>query len=349
MQVDWVSGEVSPGWIIEEGFKLYDTGRMLVLGPGGEVTSERAGFVTFEGSHDNRLTICSRDGVSVYVSGNPVKFFQGHNLFGSTNIDGLYLAAGLKLRQEAGWFPGPQTFVSNDYTRPRYSRIDLTRSYRFPSNASARAWLREIAPTARTRHGSAGLGKDGSVTFGKGSRRWSFTIYGKFDEIEARGRGHALSAKLTDQARKRLTEWADGVVRFELRLRGLELEGAWPISDTLAVWSKYFARIQFNRNNLALLEDDMLTDALPQHLRGYLARWKVGEDLRRALPHNTYYRVRRELLAQAGVDIASPPVREPTIAHTSAGVLPEAGWDPEPIREYLYEPGEQLLKDYKLL
>jgi hypothetical protein len=348
MQVDWVSGEVSSQSIIAQGLKLYDTGRMLVLGPGGEVTSERAGLFAFEGSHDNRLAICSRDGASVYVSGNPAKFFQGHNLFGSTNIDGLYLAAGIAIRQGVGLFPGPQTFASCEFTRPRYTRIDLTRSYRFTSNDRARSWLRDVAASARTRHGSAGLGRDGSVTFGKGSRRWSFTVYPKFDELQARGRGHALSSKLEESAVKRLQEWADGVVRFELRLRSLELASAWPITDPLATWSQYFDRIQFNRNNLAAMEDDMMTTALPQHLRGYLARWKVGEDLRARLSKPTYYRIRRELLTRAGVDIATPPNSDTDHAFTS-GTLPPEGWDPEPIREYLYEPGDELLRSYKLL
>jgi len=347
VQVDWVSGEVSSEAIIRQGVKLYDTGRVLILSPGGEVQQDRAGLFAFEGSHDNRLAISSPDGVGVWVSGNPAKFFQGHNLFGSIDVDGLYLAAGLAIRRGVGLFPGPETFTGCEFTRPRYTRIDLTRSYRFGSNESARAWLREVASSARTRHGSAGLGKDGSVTFGKGSRRWSFTVYPKFDELEARGRGHALSSKLPETAAKRLKEWAEGVVRFELRLRSLELAHAWPMTSALATWSEYFGRIQFNRNNAAALEVDMVMQAMPQHLRGYFARWKGGEDLRASLAHNTYYRVRRELLRQAGVDIATPPHPEASIVHDVG--LESKRWDPEPIAEYLYEPGDELKRSYGLL
>jgi hypothetical protein len=347
VQVDWVSGEVSSQSIIRQGIKLYDTGKVAELTPEGEVKILRANFLSFEGSHDNRLAICSRDGASVYVSGNPAKFFQGHNLFGSTDVDGLFLSAGIAIRMGVGLFPGPETFASCEFTRPRYTRIDLTRSYRFSSNESARAWLREIAASARSRHGSAGLGKDGSVTFGKGSRRWSFTIYPKFDEITAKGRGHALSKALDPVAAKRLENWAQGVVRFELRLRALELEHAWPITDPLATWSQYFGRIQFNRNNAAVMEDDMLTNVMPQHLLGYLARWRTGEDLRARLSKPTYYRVRRELLTHAGVDIASPPNPQASIVHDVG--LDSARWDPEPLTEYLYEPGEELKRSYGLL
>jgi hypothetical protein len=173
-------------------------------------------------------------------------------------------------------------------------------------------------------------------------------VYPKFDELQAKGRGHALSSKLDETTVKTLQEWAEGVVRFELRLRSLELANVWPITDPLATWSQYFDRIQFNRNNLAVMEDDMLTDALPQHLLGYLARWKVGEDLRTKLSKPTYYRVRRELLNHAGVDIASPPSQDTSHAFT-AGTLPPQGWDPEPIQELLYEPGDELKRSYGLL
>jgi hypothetical protein len=347
MQVDWVSGEVSSQLMLANRVALYDTGRIITLGPGGEVAQERPGFFSFEGSHDTRLAICSRNGSSVYLSGNPAKFFQGHNLFGSTDIDGLFLSAGLAIRQRVGLFPGAETFTASEYERPRYTRIDLTRSYRFGCNASARAYLREIASTARTRHGSAGLGKDGSVTFGKGSRRWSFTVYAKFDEIVATGKGHGLSHKLSDEAVKRLSEWAEGVVRFELRLRSLELQNVWPIASPLEVWSRYFERIQFNRNNAAMMGVDMLTQAMPQHLIGYLARWRTGEDLRGHLSKPTFYRVRRELLDQAGVDIASPPNAEASYWRDVG--LDSKGWDPEPIEQYLYEPGDELRKQYGLL
>ena len=91
----------------------------------------------------------------------------------------------------------------------------------------------------------------------------------------------------------------------------------------------------------------MISQALPQHLRGYLARWKVGEDLRRDLPKNTFYRVRRELRAQLGIDITSPPKAEAAAA--AASTLDPVGWDPEPIEEYLFEPGDELRKQYGLL
>ena len=91
----------------------------------------------------------------------------------------------------------------------------------------------------------------------------------------------------------------------------------------------------------------MVMQAMPQHLRGYLARWKGGEDLRQALSKRTYYRVRRELLPHAGVDIATPPHPQASIVHDVG--LDSQRWDPEPIVDYLYEPGDELKRSYGLL
>jgi len=45
---------------------------------------------------------------------------------------------------------------------------------------------------------------------------------------------------------------------------------------------------------------------LTESQRGYLARWMLGEDLRVALERATFFRIRRQIEAGAGMDIARP-------------------------------------------
>ena len=71
--VDWVSGFITPRLCEEFGARFYDTGKLLKLGPGGEVVWEASGALELEGSYDNRLMVRSRDGFELYLSGNPVK------------------------------------------------------------------------------------------------------------------------------------------------------------------------------------------------------------------------------------------------------------------------------------
>lgn len=349
MQIDWISACVTSRLLCQHGVRLYETGRILVVDRDGAISYQKPSAFMVEGSHDTRIAVTSPDGSGLYLSGNPVKFFQGHNLFGSSDAEGLLLETGLHVRHSVGLFPGPETWKANEYERPRFTRVDLTRSYRFPSDETARAWLRAAA-AGRSRHGGAVV-RGNSVYWGMGSRRWTMKAYLKSDELQARGKMHRLAKALFDRAHRELTEWARGVVRFELTVRGLEIRdqrlGVFLQQGyALPVWQSYFNRITFNRNAEAIGEPDMLQAALPSYLVGYLARWKTGEDLRRSLSKPTFYRVRGELLKLAGVDIASAPERFET---PPAMELDPAGWDPEPLREHLFEPREDVKRQYGLL
>jgi len=354
LMVDWITGHIEPqtdlvGFRPWEDLKgRFDTGRVLKIKPGGEMEWESAARMAVVGSFDNNITVRSPDGFKLELSGNPVKFLQGHNLFGSDDALGLFFAAGTEVRKTAGEFPSPGTWGTYRMIGPRFSRLDVTRSYRFPTQADARAWLRSVAGSSRSRHGAASLSKDGTVYLGKGSRRWTLKIYAKADEITARGKMHRLLSFMGKDKRQ-LEEWAQGVLRFEVQLRGLELQ-RWPDLTAQALprlWQHYYDSVTLNRNVQVAREGlDMADQArVDQAALGYLARWKSGEDLRSNMQKPTFYKWRRRLLDSCGVDIASPPVVDEKPVEDVE--LDPAGWDPEPIRSKMYEPDPELPLKYK--
>jgi hypothetical protein len=155
-----------------------------------------------------------------------------------------------------------------------------------------------------------------------------------------------------------LLDWAAGVVRFELTMRGPELEqerlsvaqlrglGARDVATEL--WARYFDRITFNENaNMAT--PSLLEGALPPHLALKLAAWRGGANMRQLMSRTAFYRVRRELLDSVGVDIASPPPPLAQGQRSAGGQLDPAGWDPEPIEAFLAEPGDAIARQYGLL
>src|SRR5579859_4088982 len=342
MQVDWISAFCeSRAWPC----RVYDTGRVLLVGPGGEVERESSRGVVLEGSFENRLLVQSRTGTDLYLSGNPVKLLQGHNLFGPSDPVALFFAAGRHVAHEVGLFPGEQTWEAGEFQGPRFTRIDLTRSYRFASASAAGSWLRDVGAAARSRHGGSTLNNDATVYFGQKSTRWSLKAYHKADELAARGRGHRLPDELPH--RERLFSWAIGVVRFEVTLRTKELEKLELIprtpTEALAVWQSYYDKVTWNQN-ARMMESDMLEVSLPRHLQGTLAMWRQGTDLRAVLSKASFYRQRRELLDQVGVDIASPPpLKVPAPAATPVTALDPAGWDPEPLEGYAWDPNPRRL------
>lgn len=332
MQVDWISAFCEcPRWQAE-GYRPYDTGRVLLVKPGGEIERQSSRGITLEGSFDDRILVQSRTGADLYVSGNPVKFIQGHNLYGPADPVALFFAAGWEVRKAVGLFPSAQTW-EGQFEGPRFTRIDLTRSYRFPTSVSARSWLRECGGTARSRHGGA-LFTDGTIYFGKNSERWSLKLYHKGDELLARKKGHRLPDELPH--REKLLEWASGVVRFEVTLRSKELEKidlkAW---DALRIWQAYFDKVTWNQN-AQMVEADMFETELRGELRKTLALWRAGADPRSLLSKNTYYKHRRQLLDYMGVDIASPPPKRTAATEAPSAVLDPKGWDPEPLEGYVW-------------
>ena len=45
--------------------------------------------LSVEGSHSSKIQLQSHTENLVYFTGNPVKFLQGHNLFGTNDLKGL--------------------------------------------------------------------------------------------------------------------------------------------------------------------------------------------------------------------------------------------------------------------
>jgi len=66
-------------------------GATLVIDEHGVVKFKRPHGKIVEGSHESRVMVWTeRESMNyVYVSGNPAKFLQGHNVFGSNDLGGL--------------------------------------------------------------------------------------------------------------------------------------------------------------------------------------------------------------------------------------------------------------------
>lgn len=359
MQIDWLSAfTVTP----PELWPGYESGRTLKLSPHGEILENRLTASQIEHEDENEASSSKNFRVwtpspgSLYLSGNPVKLLQGHNLFGSMDLLGLYMEAGFFVRSHAGLFPGPSTWEACQFGKPRYTRIDITRSYRFSSDSEALDYIRHVVGSAKSKHGQAKLYGSGTAYFGQNSRRWSMKVYAKKQEMLVGIRGAARNLRgflFPDE----LLDWATGVVRFELTLRSPEIKKFTDSPAKLdinssealhALWHAYYENIQFNENQAMTQRPDLVESSLDRYLQGTVALWRQGSDLRNLLPKNTYYRHRREILKACGIDISVPPASE-VAQETVRTALDPAGWDPEPIASHLVEPRQDLKAQYGLL
>ena len=338
---DWITASVVSLTAKNKEAEGFDTGRFMKVNRYGVLETEFASRFSSPGSYDSSLSFRAPYPYQLEMSGNPVKFLQGHNLFGSDDFTNLFFSAGAVTAINSGSpFPVPlslhELLWNDDGTKParheltdfRPTRIDLTRSYRFENNETARAWLRTVGASGHSRHKN-NLRNDGTIYFGQTSSRWSFKMYHKYDELTSKKKGHELSNKLTGKAIKDLTDWSAGVVRFELTLRRKEIEKLPLDFNSLEIWKEYYSKIQFN-NNSEVLDMNQLIDIKPK-MKIVYALWKSGADLRSMYSKNTFYTHRRYFL-EIGIDIAVPPTKEQS---ESSLKLEEIRWDPEPIQELL--------------
>lgn len=282
-------------------------GTVLSLAPDGDVEWQSVKALSVPGTHDANLRVKSAGGdgagwaTELYLDGNPSKFLQGHNLFGSKDLISLvadsFDVIASRLQLEVPY----DDRVAIEEGRYNVARVDVNESFELPSRADVRSWLRAAEFKSRTRQGRPTM-KGGTLYHGQNSRRHSFKFYGKGDEIEARG--HQLPPALQIPE---LIGWADNKLRAEACIRSLELKDlglreakALTPSVLSGLFYKYLRGIEMNEQ-FSLSSDQLFN--LPNKVRASYVLWNSGEDLRSLLSHQTFYRHRKELLA-FGIDIS---------------------------------------------
>lgn len=322
-----------------------DGGQVLSIAPGGELEWMSRKRASVRGSFDANLTIRSATHTAdplthVEISGNPVKFFQGHNLWGCDDVHALVVHT---LEHLAGRADLGLTPTANDHAAwlagdIRLTRVDQTQSFHLANLADVLAWLRAAEQTAHLSHRGRGqLVKGSTLYFGQHSRRWSLKLYAKGQEIRDKGHRQEMILELPHAL-----AWADRTLRAELVLRSMELRRlgldkvtAWSQLD--GVDSAVTARLLQDRlgamtmNTVSALPASVL-DGLKPSLRMAYQSWESGVDLRAILPTRTFYRYRAELLLH-GIDIAALNPKEKSNVVPLVRVLEAV---PAPVPDWAY-------------
>jgi len=282
-------------------------GRVLSIDPTGAIDWETSKRIEVKGSYDSKVYFRSQGGdgtgraTELYMSGNPSKFMQGHNVFGTEDICALVAGS---LRKASQQFPfscdlAIQAAKRGDF---RVKRIDITRSFQFANRKEVRAVLAYLAVNTRSRMGRPQT-RGTTVYHGMGSRRWSLMWYCKGDEVNKRGR---IPGELDDTPIK---AFADNLLRAELKLLSKELtqreitHGHQLTPAKLQdIYADYFGRIHMNAQ--AKIPSDELVH-MRRCIRDTYLLWQNGIDVIGTMSEATFYRHRADLLAY-GVDIAIP-------------------------------------------
>lgn len=267
--------------------------------------------LSVEGSFSSKVQIKSHDNFHIWISGNPTKFLQGHNIFGSNDLRHLMgLFFDELLKQDIGLCPDPFQYNKIKDGEYQLTRVDVNESWHLDNKKDVLAWIRAVGSTAYMKHRGAGQFSGDTAYFGKNSRRWSLKCYSKGHELSAKG--HRLPKELMIPE---LLEYADKALRIEAVVRSMELKrlgldyaSNWDIDTATMLLRSYLDNLEMS--DVYMLKDDVL-DSLPMRLRMVYQSWLNGDDLKQIMTKPTFYRVRKQL-EKYGVDIATATPKEKT-------------------------------------
>ena len=264
--------------------------------------------LSVKGSHDSNITIRSHTDNTIEISGNPAKFLQGHNVFGTNDLkylvaklmDKLFMMDELELKPTETEY----NMIQDGYYR--LSRVDVNEHFFFPSAQLARAWLRAAGRSANMMFRGAGLFKEGTLYFTPESRRFVPKIYYKFDEINSKDKKHRLPDELLQIPE--LVEYAEKSLRFEIKILSTQLN-EWqlhlgcnwtPDIATMLLNEQFIQKLQLSEN---MSLDQSKLNTLPTGLKPVYALWEQGQDLRQIYSKAQFYKRRKQLL-EYGIDIS---------------------------------------------
>ncbi len=262
------------------------------------------------GSYEKRLSVKSIGGngqgmaTHLWLNGNPSKFLQGHNVFGSNDLTALLYDVFLIVTAQFGLKPSEEELnriKTGDYD---LLMMDVNFSFDLPSRADVLAFIRAMEFKAKTRHGRPSM-KGGTLYFGKTSEYWAIKLYCKAEEIQTK------NGKLPMELQgKGIENWAENKLRIELRLLSKELKrlniikvNQLTTEITQQIFNDYLQRIDMTQQ--IKINDDTLLK-MPARLRSTYTLWQEGHDLRNLISRTTYHRHRKDL-KQYGINIDLRP------------------------------------------
>ena len=303
--IDWVTGKF---WITHnpEVLRSGQSIRTKIIDGVETIEYDIANRLSVKGSHDASITIRSHTDGMVEISGNPAKFLQGHNVFGTNDLK--YLVAKmidkLCMMDELELKPTDVEYENIQQGIYHLSRVDVNEHFAFPSAQVARAWLRAAGNSANMKFRGAGLFKEGTLYFE--GKRYIPKIYFKYDEINSKDKSHRLPDELLQIPE--LIEYAEKSLRFEIKILSTQLKD-WMLhlgcnwdadTATMLINDQFISKLQLSAN--MPIENEVI-ESLPKNLRLTYTAWVNGEDLRQVLSRPTFYRYRTRLM-EYGIDIS---------------------------------------------
>ena len=262
------------------------------------------------GSYSSVINVKSmnvRNGIArrLKIFGNPLKWKQGHNLFGTNNVQSLCRSLILDILSVIGLDTSEDEAQAINDGRYLIRKIHITECFQLKTVTDVLHWIEGVFYCSKSNHKDKTLYENNTLYFGKGSRRWTVKIYSKGKELER----HPLPRSLA--MRGELERFAQNLLRVELELETMELKdmGLKYGSD----WKEGIPEKLFNEKmqdivipeNIPLSDEKLLE--LPHNYRGTYLHWAAGKSMEGFFNNRQTRKKHRDKLREYGIDISVPP------------------------------------------
>jgi II/X family phage/plasmid replication protein len=305
--IDWTTvQQLHP----EGGIKPVNNGKVFSVDEDGLIEWEVERPFSFEGSHESRVQIQS-DGWTVKLSGNVGRFHRRDNIFGFTLDEVMGKANRILASFDLPPFTKGKPFLEygspfSKFTGAFFTRLDLTENFSVGSAANVAPFMQHLAAQSVSRMRTGSFPDGYTVDYGRGSKYWYAKAYAKHHQLTARQQ--KKHPPVPDVLA--FVEHV-GMVRFEVTLKSrfLSQNGLryWGAIDMQKLNRIFYEKAEVIRREKAAYESlDQMFEDLPAELLGTALAWKMGKDLSCKMKRATYYRHRRKLLIEHGIDISQP-------------------------------------------
>lgn len=285
------------------------------------------------------------------ISGNPAKWFQGHNIFGSRNLFALSVEFIKSIVGLIGLKPTrkEEENIKNGYFE--LSKVHINTCYEMENEQQALYWIEQVSRYSHSRLASKTFDR-GSLYFGRGSRRYTVKFYAKGPEVRKNG----LHENVLYEEKLKLH--ADRLLRAEVELKRQELKRLklnyayqWGPETAKGVFESKIRMITIPEN---VPIPHRVFETLTTTLRDTYLMWLKGLPMRShpKLKNRQTFKLHRDALLSYGVDIKVPP-REPD-TDTVIPIWEEISLTEATVPEWalgtplLFEPKEPGAGDYSI-
>jgi II/X family phage/plasmid replication protein len=289
--IDWVTMKIACDHV-----GIISNGSVVKVSKDNEIEWTALSWLPVAGSYDSNIVIRSVSDSQLEISGNPAKWLQGHNLFGTNDLIALCWAFFSKLCtiKELCLTPSVEQIRAIKEGIFTVSRIDGNETWLLANRFEVLSWIRSAEQKVRLKHRGTGQFKGSTLYWGKGSKRWFLKCYSKGEEINSKN-SNFPDALRTPQ----MLEYAERALRVEMTIKsnalremGLHIAANWTPETAKMLLLNSLKGLEMS-NNFSLSNDVLVT--LPPRVRLAYAAWYNGDDLRQILSRPTFYRYRKQL------------------------------------------------------